>query len=481
MNLDRDLASVQEVRDRMSWAKQAASQLASMSQEQLDKLCEAIHQAAAANAARLGKMAQEETGFGKAEDKEKKNLFAANRVYEAIKDKRYIGLLREDPEERVIEIGVPLGVIAGLVPSTNPTSTVIYKAMIAVKAGNAIIFSPHPSATKCILEATRVVSLAVEGVGGPKDAIQCLEQPTMEATQALLKHRDLKLTLATGGAAMVRMAYSTGHPAIGVGAGNGPAYLHPSCNIREAVGRIFASKTFDNGTICASEQSIVVSKDMEAAVVEELRRQGGWLLDQGEKEKLSRYILRPNGTMNPAIVGKSAQALAELAGLGNPPKGARVLLVREDKVGDKYPFSSEKLAPILAFYVEKNEEVCRQRCVEILRHEGAGHTFMIHGTDREAVMRFATAVPASRVLVNTPGALGGIGDTTNLFPALTLGCGAAGGSSSSDNIGPQHLSEIRRVAWGVREVQTPQTECRSGNASELLVEQLVEQIMRRLS
>jgi acyl-CoA reductase-like NAD-dependent aldehyde dehydrogenase len=286
----------------------------------------------------------------------------------------------------------------------------------------------------------------------------------------------LKLTLATGGAAMVRMAYSTGHPAIGVGAGNGPAYLHPSCDLRQAVELIFASKTFDNGTICASEQSIVVAKGEEKSLVAELERQGGWILSPEHKEKLGKYILRPNGTMNPAIVGKSAQALCKLAGLGEPPAGTRVLLVREDQVGDKYPFSSEKLAPILALYVEENEEACLRRCVEILQHEGAGHSFMIHGKDREAVLRFAAKVPASRVLVNTPGALGGIGETTNLFPALTLGCGAAGGSSSSDNIGPQHLSEIRRVAWGVR---TP--EPRSAGNQDDLIDQLVSQIMRRLS
>jgi acyl-CoA reductase-like NAD-dependent aldehyde dehydrogenase len=272
------------------------------------------------------------------------------------------------------------------------------------------------------------------------------------------------------------MAYSTGHPAIGVGAGNGPAYLHPSCDMRQAVERIFTSKTFDNGTICASEQSIVVAKGEESALIAELERQGGWILSAEDKEKLGRYILRPNGTMNPAIVGKSAQHLCQLAGLGDPPAGTRVLLVREDQVGDKYPFSSEKLAPILALYVEENEEACLRRCVEILRHEGAGHSFMIHGKDREAVLRFAAQVPASRVLVNTPGALGGIGETTNLFPALTLGCGAAGGSSSSDNIGPQHLSEIRRVAWGVREPENP-----TAGKSEDLVDQLVAQIMRRLS
>jgi acetaldehyde dehydrogenase (acetylating) len=460
----------------MARAKQAASQLAAMSQEELDTLCQAVHQGACANAARLGKLAWEETGFGKAEDKERKNLFAANRVYEAIRDKKYIGFLWEDREKQVVEIGVPLGIIAGLVPSTNPTSTVIYKAMIALKAGNPIVFSPHPSAVNCILEATRVVSLAVEGAGGPKDAVQCLEHPTMEGTSALLRHPDLKLTLATGGAAMVRMAYSTGHPAIGVGAGNGPAYLHPSCDLRQAVELIFASKTFDNGTICASEQSIVVAKGEEKALIAELERQGGWILSTEHKEKLGKYILRPNGTMNPTIVGKTAQALCKLAGLGEPPAGTRVLLVREDQVGDKYPFSSEKLAPILALYVEENEEACLRRCVEILRHEGAGHSFMIHGKDREAVLRFATKVPASRVLVNTPGALGGIGETTNLFPALTLGCGAAGGSSSSDNIGPQHLSEIRRVAWGVR---TP--ESRSAGNQDDLIDQLVSQIMRRLS
>jgi acetaldehyde dehydrogenase (acetylating) len=466
----------------MKRAKEAARQLAAMDQQRLDTLCHGIHQAALQNAARLGKLAWEETGFGSPEDKEKKNRFAAQRVYEAIRGETYIGLLGEDKDKKIVEIGVPLGIIAGLVPSTNPTSTVIYKAMIALKAGNPIIFSPHPSAVQCIGEATRVVAQGVEEAGGPKDAVQCLHHPTMEGTQALLRHRDLKLTLATGGAAMVRMAYSAGHPAIGVGAGNGPAYLHPSCDVRKAVARIFASKTFDNGTICASEQSIVVSRDMAPQVEEELRRQGGYLLPPEEKEKLGRFLLRPNGTMNPAIVGKTAQVLCQKAGLKEPPPGTRVLLAREDRVGEGVPFSSEKLAPVLAYYVEENENACLARCVEILQFEGAGHSFMIHGEDREAVLRFGAAVPASRVLVNTPGALGGIGDTTNLFPALTLGCGAAGGSSSSDNIGPQHLSERRRIAWGVREAEGPApSAAEPSQPTTAQIARLVEEIMGRLS
>lgn len=484
MEFDKDLRSVQEVRDLLAQAKQAQRALAAMTQEQLDAITAAISRTGAEQAARLAALAVEETGFGRKEDKEIKNRFAAVTLYEAIKDQKTHGILAEDRERRTVDIGVPVGVVAGLVPSTNPTSTVIYKAMICMKAGNPIVFSPHPGAAGCIRETVEVLRRAAEAAGAPAGAISCVATPTMEATHALMRHDATRLILATGGAAMVKAAYSSGTPAIGVGAGNGPAYIHHTADVEQAVKRILDSKTFDNGTICASEQSVILEARMEQAVKTALRAQGAYLLDEGETRQLSRFILRPNGTMNPAIVGKSVSTVARLAGLDRVPPSARVLVAKETGVGRDHPYSSEKLGPILGCFVERDEEAVLARCIEILEWEGAGHTFSIHTGDEGVARRFAAAVPASRVLVNTPAALGGIGATTCLFPALTLGCGAVGGSSSSNNIGPLDLINIKRVAWGVRELE----ELR-GNAGvsagactvdEALLNRLVEQIMGRL-
>ena len=485
MQIDKDLRSVQEVRDLVHRAREAQRVLERMSQEELDKITAAISRAAAAEAGRLAALAVEETGFGIRADKEVKNRFAATTLYEAIKDQRTHGILAQDREKKTIDIGVPVGVVAGLVPSTNPTSTVIYKSMICMKAGNPIVFSPHPSALKCITETVKVVERAAREAGAPEGAIACIPTPTMEATSALMKHDHTRLILATGGGAMVKAAYSSGTPAIGVGAGNGPAYIHKSADVSLAVKHILDSKTFDNGTICASEQSIVVTRAQEEAVTRELQRQGAYLLSDEEHKQLSKFILRPNGIMNPAIVGKSVETVAELAGLTQVPAGARVLVARETGVGPGYPYSNEKLGLILAFYVEPDEEAVLRRCVEILEWEGAGHTFSIHCEEEDVVKRFAQAVPASRVLVNTPSALGGIGATTCLFPALTLGCGAVGGSSSSNNIGPLDLINIKRVAWGVRELE----DIRGGSAAgggasqvdDALLRALVDQIVRRLT
>lgn len=453
MQLDKDLQSIQEVRNLIAAAKEAHKALARMDQAQIDNIVAAVSRAGAEHARRLGDMAVEETGFGIKADKEIKNCFAAVTLYDAIKNEKTVGILAEDREHKTIDIGVGVGIVAGLVPSTNPTSTVIYKAMICLKSGNPIIFSPHPSAVNCIMETVNVIRRAAEGAGAPAGCISCISTPTMEATSALMKHDDTRLILATGGGAMVKAAYSSGTPAIGVGAGNGPAYIHRTADVRLAVKRILDSKTFDNGTICASEQSVIVTREMESAVAAELKNQGAYILSDAEHRKLSGFILRPNGTMNPAIVGKSVETVCKLAGLEGIPTSARVLVARETGVGKGYPYSSEKLGLILAYFVEADEEAVLRRCVEILEWEGAGHTFAIHAEDEAVVKRFAQLVPASRVLVNTPAALGGIGATTCLFPALTLGCGAVGGSSSSNNIGPLDLINIKRVAWGVRELE----------------------------
>ena len=487
--MDKDLQSIQETRELLRQAKQAQRTLAGMSQEQLDKITAAIAAAAGEHARRLADMAVEETGFGKKEDKELKNRFAATTLYEAIRDERTHGILAENREKRTIDIGVPVGIVAGLVPSTNPTSTVIYKSMICMKAGNPIIFSPHPSAVNCILETVNVVRRAAEGAGAPAGSISCITTPTLEATNALMRHDDTRLILATGGGAMVKAAYSSGTPAIGVGAGNGPAYIHHTADVRLAVKRILDSKTFDNGTICASEQSIVVERRMEGAVTAELKAQGAYLLDDEEHRLLSKFILRPNGTMNPAIVGKSVETVAKLAGLTRVPPTARVLVAKETGVGRGHPYSNEKLGPILAFYTAENyEKVCEKVC-EILHYEGAGHTFSMHTNDDKMVDYFARRVPASRVMVNTPSALGGIGGTTALQPALTLGCGAVGGSATSENVGPMHLLNLRYVAYGLKELDEIRASvpdcsdgvCRTAPSLENIdVDDIVRQIIGKL-
>lgn len=448
---DKDLLSIQETRQLIASAKAAQAELSTKSQEEVNRLVKAIADAGMNNAEHLAKLAHENTGFGRPEHKVIKNVFASRNVYEAIKDLKTVGEIDRDEKRGLRAIAVPVGVIAGLIPSTNPTSTVLYKAQIAVKAGNAIVLSPHPSALECIMETVRVIRESIAAVGGNPDLVCCISVPTMQATDVLMKHPDVKLILATGGTAMVRAAYSSGTPAIGVGPGNGPAYIERTADVPMAVKRIFDSKTFDNGTICASEQSVVCDADMRSVVQAEMERQGAYFLSPEEKAKLSKFILRPNGTMNPEIVGRSVKVVADKAGL-IVPAGTRVLVVDEDKVGKGHPFSQEKLTPILAFYTVENYEKAMELCRSILLFEGAGHTFSLHTKDESMMDYFGRNIPVSRLLVNTAGALGGIGATTNLMPSLTLGCGAVGGSATSENVGPLQLMNIRYVALGTIEL-----------------------------
>ncbi|MBP3314062.1 MAG: acetaldehyde dehydrogenase (acetylating) [Oscillospiraceae bacterium] len=476
MELGRDLKSRQEVRELVEKSSKAQEILRKKSQAEIDRIIKAIADCGVAHAEELARLAQEETGFGNVKDKIQKNLFASKTVYEAIRDQKTIGILHKDTERKVWDVGVPVGVVAGIAPSTNPTSTVLYKSLIALKGGNTIVFSPHPGAAKCTLKTVEYLMEAAEQAGCPAGAVSCITIPTMDAIEELMKHPQVKLILATGGEAMVRAAYSSGKPAIGVGAGNGPAYLHPSCHLKDAIEKIFRSKTFDNGTICASEQSIIYHKNMEKEVFSAIEAQGGCVLEGEEAEKLSRWILRCNGTMNPKIVGKTASEIAKMASLGEKAQKAKVLLAREDMVGDEHPFSREKLCPILALYAVENEEEALRLSCEILYHEGSGHTFAIHAEDGSVVEKFALQVPVSRFLVNTPSALGGIGASTGLFPALTLGCGAVGGSSSSNNIGPLDLINIRRVAWDT-EKQVPKEHVAS--VDEELIEKITEKILEK--
>lgn len=451
MTLDRDLQSIQEVRDLVANAKKAQRELAEFSQEKIDRIIYEIAKDCATNAQKLAKMAVEETGFGVWEDKVLKNLLGSTITYESCKDMKTVGIIKEDKAAGLIEVGVPMGIVAALIPSTNPTSTTMYKSIISIKAGNAIVISPHPNAKNCIIETVKIIQQAAKRAGAPDNIVQAISLTTIDATNTLLKHKDIGVILATGGEAMVRAAYSSGNPAIGVGPGNGPAYIEKSADIPMAVKRIFDSKTFDNGTICASEQSIVTESCIKDKVVEEVKKQGGYFLNAEETKKLSGFILRANGTMNPKIVGKSAKVIADMAGF-SIPEGTRVLVSEQTEVSKTNPYSREKLCPILAFYTENSWEDACERCMQILYNEGVGHTMTIHSQNDKIISEFALKKPVSRLLVNTPGALGGVGATTNLSPALTLGCGAVGGSATSDNISPLNLINIRRVAYGVREL-----------------------------
>ena len=474
MEFDKDLTARQEARALAKAAEQAQLGLAAMTQEQLDNIVEAVAKAFAKEAPVLAEMAVSETGFGNVEDKITKNLFASERVAQAVRGMKTVGLLREVPDQRLWEIGVPVGVIAAIVPSTNPTSTVCYKAMIALKSGNAIVFSPHPKAIVCTRKAAQIVAEVAERAGAPKGSVACLSIPAMAGCQELMGAEPVRLILATGGPGMVKAAYSSGKPAIGVGAGNGPAYIHHSADIAQAMQCILRSKTFDNGTVCASEQSIIVEKALEEQVRAEGQRQGFYFMNAQEAGQLAKLLFRPTGALNPEIVGKSAPRLAELAGFP-VPHGTKVLVAREQEAGPTRPYSMEKLCPVLAFFVMDSEEAVLAKSIEVLRHEGSGHTFAMHAADENVIRRFAEKIPVSRFLVNTPAALGGIGATTGLFPALTLGCGAVGGSSSSNNISPLDLINIRRVAWGVEEKQVPKVAVSSD-----LVELLTEKILERL-
>ena len=474
MNFDKDLSARQEARDLAKQAAQAQHILADLPQEKLDAMVEAVAAAFSRQAPALAQMAVEETGFGNVEDKITKNRFASETVAASLRGMKTVGLLREDREHQLWEIGVPMGAIAAIVPSTNPTSTVCYKALIALKAGCSIVFSPHPKAIAATRQAAKIVAEAAQAAGAPAGAVSCLSVPSLQGCQELMASPHIRLILATGGPAMVKAAYSSGKPAIGVGAGNGPAYIHHSADVKQAISHILRSKTFDNGTVCASEQSIIVEKSMEEAVLREAQSQGFYLMNPQEAKSLAKLLFRPNGALNPDVVGKTALHLAQMAGF-QVPRSTKILLAREREAGPSVPYSMEKLCPVLAFSVMDSEDAVLAKVMEVLGHEGSGHTFAMHCNEESVIRKFAAKVPVSRFLVNTPAALGGIGSTTGLFPALTLGCGAVGGSSSSNNISPLDLINIRRVAWGTEQAKTARQ-----TFDPTLVDLLTQKILEKL-
>lgn len=452
---DRDLLSIQEARELVARAAEAQKKFALFSQEQVDAIVEACASAATDAGEQLARIAVEETGYGNVPDKILKNRIGSVEVPRAIRGMKTVGILHHDKEKGIVEVASPVGVVAAIIPTTNPTSTTIYKTLISIKARNAVVLSPHPNAVKCIRATADVLLRAALKAGAPENLIACMEHSTMQGTQELMRSRDTGVILATGGAGLVRQAYSSGRPAYGVGPGNVPAYIERTANVKKAVGDIIAGKTFDYGTICSSEQHIVADEAIAALALEECRNQGAYFLSSEEKAQLEHVILDPvRHVPNPKIVGKHATVVAEIAGI-KVPDSTRVLIARmtPEQVGREWPLSAEKLSPVLAFYVVADTRAAIELCTRLLRFGGSGHTASVH-TQNEAVAReFGAAVPAFRVCVNTSAVHGSIGYSTNLFPAMTLGCGSPGGNITSDNIGPQHLMDVKRIAWESRRIE----------------------------
>src|SRR4026209_296232 len=451
MSVDKDLVSVQQARDLVEAAHRAQAQVAQFDQGKIDRICEAMANAALREAARVAAMAVEETGYGVAEDKQEKNRFAAEDVWNYFKHLRTVGVVSETKD--VVEIASPRGVVCGIVPSTNPTSTAIFKVLIAIKSRNVIVLSPHPSAARCINETVRVMREAGVKEGLPADAIGCMTSATIEGTETLMKHKQTAVILATGGIGLVRAAYSSGKPAFGVGPGNVPVCIDRTADVPKAVQDILTGKCFDNGTICASEQAAVCDAPVEQAVREQFKQQGAHFLSAAEAEQLGKVVSTQQRSLNPAIVGKSVDVIAKMAGITVPP-GTRCLLADVAGVGREYPLSMEKLSPILAFYVVDGLEKCAQKSKEVLGYGGMGHTAGIHTRSREAAVKFGAEMPASRITVNTPTTHGAIGFSTALPPSMTLGCGSWGGNVTSDNVSPLHLMDIKRVAFETRPVKS---------------------------
>ncbi len=448
---DRDLASISEARHLARKAKEAQLVFAEFSQTQVDGIVDAMAAAVTAHAESLARLAVEETTFGVVADKVQKNLFGSKDVYEFIRPMKTVGVINRISDKKIIEIAEPFGVVAAIVPSTNPTSTAIYKILISIKARCAIVISPHPSAARCITRTAEIMADAARRAGLPDGGIGWLTTVTLEGTQELMKQREIAVILATGGMGLVRAAYSAGKPAYGVGPGNAPCYIEQSADLAKAAEDIITGKAFDNGVLCSSPNSVVVDRSVEPEVRREFLTRGGYFLSAAESDVLAKALVTPQRLPNPGLVGKSAMVIAEKVGL-KVPNGTRALIAELKGVGRDYPLSIEKLCPVLSYYIVQDWREGCERCKEILRYGGMGHTMSIHSRNEQVILEFGLHKPAFRIVVNTPTTHGSIGLSTGLDPAMTLGCGGFGGNITSDNISPRHLLNIKRVAYETRPV-----------------------------
>jgi acyl-CoA reductase-like NAD-dependent aldehyde dehydrogenase len=446
---DHDLVSVQEVRAKVDQAYAAWQAYRNFQQDQIDAIVEAVAAKAREHSRRLAELAVQETGMGNVEDKHAKNMLTAELLPRSIRGMKTVGVLREIADQRITEIGVPQGVIAAICPTTNPTSTTIYKTIIALKSGNAVVLSPHPRAKQCTCATAALLAEAAVQAGAPEGIVQCVTNSTLEGTQALMKHPRTGVILATGGSGMVRAAYSSGKPAFGVGPGNVPVLIDTSADVGAAVQRVIDGKSFDFGTVCSSEQTLVAERGLREQILAELAARGAYLMNAQERAGVERALFAGSTTVRAECVGQSPQKIAQLAGFSVTLK-TRILASEIQGVGKEHPLSAEKLSPVLALLFVDSFEAGLQACESILRFGGLGHTTVIHATDEARVREFGLRMPAFRVLVNTSSPQGSVGITTAVQPAMTLGCGAIAGNITSDNVGPQHLINIKRVAWAVR-------------------------------
>lgn len=487
MVLDLDLQSMQEARDLAEAAYKAQLIWSHATQEDVDRVCAAAAEAAYQASELLGQMAHEETGFGIPAHKKLKNELASRGVWQSIKNIPTVGVIRHDAQRRIYEIAWPMGVIAALTPSTNPTSTAIYKVLSAIKARNAIVVAPHPAAARCTCEACRIMQEAAHIAGAPHNLINCMQNISLPGTQELLKHKYVRLILATGGSPMVKAAHSVGKPAYGVGPGNVPVYVDRSADLEKAARYIVNSKAFDCSTICASEQAVVVDKPIARQLEQLMQAEGAYFADEDQTERLRKLLFHPNGAINTAAVGKPAQTVAGLAGF-SIPQSARVIIARLTTTGKNEPLSREKLTTVLAWYEEDGWEAGCERSIELIMFGGRGHTQIIHARDENVIMAFGLEKPVFRILVNTMGTLGAVGLTTGLMPSLTLGAGGEGGSITGDNINVHHLYNIKRLAY---ETTPPPEAAMRGSAPvaagsgvnqqeiEALVRQIVQEIIQQ--
>ncbi|PFT60440.1 bifunctional acetaldehyde-CoA/alcohol dehydrogenase [Bacillus cereus] len=444
----KDENDVQEVVNTLvENGKEALKALESYTQEQVDHIVHEMALSGLDEHMPLAKMAVEETGRGVYEDKCTKNIFATEYIWHSIKKDKTVGIIHEDPHEEVIEIAEPVGVVAGVTPVTNPTSTTMFKAIIAMKTRNPIIFAFHPSAQRCSVAAAKILRDAAIKAGAPENCIQWIEKPSVEATKRLMNHEGVALVLATGGAGMVKSAYSTGKPALGVGPGNVPCYLEKSAHVKRAVNDLILSKTFDNGMICASEQAIIVDKEIYNSVKKEMQDNNCYFVTEEERIKLEKLVINENTcAVNSDIVGKSAHYIASLVGI-KVPEDTKILVAEIKGVGAEYPLSREKLSPVLACIKANSREEGFKYCEEMLNLGGLGHSAVIHSTNKEVQKQFGLRMKACRLIINSPSAQGGIGDIYNAFiPSLTLGCGSYGKNSVSQNVTATHLINVKRLA-----------------------------------
>ena len=428
-------------------AQKALNEFMALNQEQIDAIVKAMTLAGLDKHMELAKMAVEETGRGVYEDKITKNMFATEYVYHSIKNEKTVGVIAENDLEDYEIIAEPVGVVCGVTPVTNPTSTTMFKALISVKSRNPIIFGFHPGAQKCSAAAAKIVLDAAVAAGAPENCIQWIEYPSIEATNALMNHPGVATVLATGGSGMVKAAYSTGKPALGVGPGNVPCYIHKSADLEQAVNDLILSKTFDNGMICASEQAAIVDKAIAPKFEKLMKKCGCYFAKPDEIKKLSDYCIdSEKGAVNPVIVGKPATWIAEQAGV-KVPEGTKILLAKLDGVGPEYPLSREKLSPVLAYFIVDSTEEGIDRAEEMVMFHGMGHSAVIHANDEDVIQKYAATMKASRLIVNSPSSHGAIGDIYNTnMPSLTLGCGSYGGNSVSGNVTTVNLINQKRVA-----------------------------------